>query len=280
MLNKNDTIAIVACSNAKNHNQKERINKLLKILQNWNLNILVSNFLYINNSEKNIAQRKALELNDYFDNKNVKVIFDISGGDYANSLLEHLNFSIIERSESIFCGYSDLTTIINAIYSKTEKQSLLFNILNIVDNDNLQDYSYNFFFKKNKELITLDCYSIKNYNLSEQVIGGNIRCFLKLAGTPYFPKTKNKVLLLESLSGNLARIETYFNQLKQMDIFNNINGLLLGQFTELDNIDKNAIEKLALNFVPKDKSIFRTNNIGHSSNSKSIIIGDYINIKK
>ncbi len=30
------------------------------------------------------------------------------------------------------------------------------------------------------------------------VVGGNIRCLLKLAGTPYWPDMREKILLLES----------------------------------------------------------------------------------
>ena len=42
---------------------------------------------------------------------------------------------------------------------------------------------------------------IQGNELRGTVIGGNIRCFLKLAGTPYFPNTEGKILLLEAMSG-------------------------------------------------------------------------------
>ena len=48
-------------------------------------------------------------------------IYDISGGDIANEILPYLDFEVIKNSGKRFWGYSDLTTVINAIYEKTGK---------------------------------------------------------------------------------------------------------------------------------------------------------------
>ena len=39
----------------------------------------------------------------------------------ANEVLTDLDFEMISASDKIFFGYSDLTTVINAIYTKTGK---------------------------------------------------------------------------------------------------------------------------------------------------------------
>ncbi len=56
----------------------------------------------------------------------------ISGGDVANSILPYLDYDIIANSSKMFWGYSDLTTIINAIYQKTGKTSVLYQIRNLI----------------------------------------------------------------------------------------------------------------------------------------------------
>ena len=58
------------------------------------------------------------------------------------------------------------------------------------------------------------------------VVGGNIRCFLKLAGTRYFPALDNKVLLLEAHGGEVPQMTTYLSQLKQIGAFENANGII------------------------------------------------------
>ena len=59
-------------------------------------------------------------------------IYDISGGDIANQLLPHLDFDSVAKSKAVFWGYSDLTTIINAIYTLTGKESVLYQVKNMV----------------------------------------------------------------------------------------------------------------------------------------------------
>jgi muramoyltetrapeptide carboxypeptidase LdcA involved in peptidoglycan recycling len=64
------------------------------------------------------------------------------------------------------------------------------------------------------------------------VVGGNIRCLLKLAGTEYWPDMKGKILLLESYGGETGAIATAFNQLELMGVFDEVAGVLFGTFTK------------------------------------------------
>ena len=59
-------------------------------------------------------------------------IFDISGGDMANDAVDYLDYDQIAKSDAVFWGYSDLTSVINAIYQKTGRISHLFQIRNLV----------------------------------------------------------------------------------------------------------------------------------------------------
>lgn len=68
----------------------------------------------------------------FYRDPEVKAIFDLSGGDIANEILPYLDFKIIARSHAVFWGYSDLTTILNAIYAKTGKSSVLYQARNLV----------------------------------------------------------------------------------------------------------------------------------------------------
>ena len=62
----------------------------------------------------------------------IKAIYDISGGDVANSILPYLDFEVIKKSDKEFWGYSDLTTVINAIYKKTGKASVLYQVRHLI----------------------------------------------------------------------------------------------------------------------------------------------------
>lgn len=113
------------------------------------------------------------------------------------------------------------------------------------------------------------------------VIGGNIRCFLKLAGTEYMPDFNNKILFLESLSGNVAKMSTYINQYKQIGAFDNIKGIILGNFTEMEdnNYSPNIAELIKGTINNANIPIIKTEEIGHKGNSKCIIIGEKVRFK-
>ena len=121
----------------------------------------------------------------------------------------------------------------------------------------------------------LDYKFIQGERLEGVVVGGNIRCLLKLAGTPYMPDFKDKILLLESYSGGPMQMSTYLNQYKQLGVFKQIKGILLGSYTvmEQDGLTP-TIEALVRKIVDDPTMpIVKTSQIGHNMDSKGIQIG-------
>jgi microcin C7 resistance protein, putative len=54
-----------------------------------------------------------------FADESVDAILATIGGFNCNELLPYLDFELIARNPKIFCGYSDTTALLSAIYSKT-----------------------------------------------------------------------------------------------------------------------------------------------------------------
>lgn len=108
------------------------------------------------------------------------------------------------------------------------------------------------------------------------VVGGNVRCFLKLAGTAYFPDLADKILLLESLGGTVAHMLTYFSQLKQLGAFEQVRGILLGTFTQMEREKcKPDVWTLLRRFVDPALPVGRTDFVGHGTDSKAVLVGAY-----
>lgn len=91
--------------------------------------------------------------------------------------------------KSIFWGYSDLTTIINAIYARTGKSSVLYQIRNLTyDHSQSQITDFlNTTLAGSSSLYDFPYEFVQGTHMEGIVVGGNIRCLLKLAGTPYWP---------------------------------------------------------------------------------------------
>lgn len=59
------------------------------------------------------------DIHEAFCDPNVKMIITCLGGFNANQLLRHLDYDLIAKHPKILCGFSDITALLNAIYSKT-----------------------------------------------------------------------------------------------------------------------------------------------------------------
>ena len=89
------------------------------------------------------AKERAQALMEFYIDSEIKMIFDISGGDIANQIIPYLDFDVIAENPKLFWGYSDLTTIINAIYTKTGLPSILYQVRNLVyDHGEVQQYRF------------------------------------------------------------------------------------------------------------------------------------------
>ena len=277
MLKYVDKVGIVCCSNGQKRTYVEKIKLLENTLINIGLQPIFSDYIYEkDNVFCGTAKERANALMDFYKDDEIKAIFDISGGDVSNGVLPYLDYDVIANSSKMFWGYSDLTTIINAIYAKTGKASVLYQVRNILY-DCKEEQITNFIntaMNDGTDLFNIDYRFVQHSKMRGIVVGGNIRCFLKLAGTEYMPDLEDKILLLEGLSGDVAKMETYLCQLQQIGAFDKVAGILLGTFTEMEREKYMPnIETLVKNVVRDDMPIVKTKNIGHGTDSKAILIG-------
>ena len=281
ILNRNDKIALVVCSNGKNIEDKDRLEKLESILVEMGLVPIFTKYIYkdkIGRGEK--AQVRAEELMSFYKNKEIKVIFDISGGDIANEVLDYLDYDVIKRNYKPFFGYSDLTTVLNALVSKTNEINYLYQILNIIESDKIRENFEDTFLKNNQTLFDVKWKFFQGSSIEGRVVGGNIRCFLKLAGTKYFPEVENKVLFIEGLGTSIEGLVTHLAQLKQIGVFDKISGLLIGTFTKIEKeISEEELFELVKDFIPEHLPVVKTSEVGHAKDSKVLKIGEMMNIK-
>lgn len=277
-----DKVAIVCCSDGQKAAYRDKINELSKTLREIGLVPVFSDFIY---AEEAVFAGTALERADslmaFYRDEEIRAIFDISGGDIANEILPYLDFEVIAGSDKQFWGYSDLTTIINAIYAKIGKKSVLYQVRNLVyENSERQTLDFvNTVMKEQRDLWDFEYRFLQGKELSGIVVGGNIRCLLKLAGTEYWPDMTGKVLLLESLGGAVSQMVTYLSQLKQIGVFDKVNGILLGTFTKMEQEQNSpSIEELVMQYAGTRLPIVKTQEIGHGTDSKGIVIGEYYDL--
>ena len=121
---------------------------------------------------------------------------------------------------------------------------------------------------------------LQGSSVEGEVIGGNIRCFLKLAGTKYFPEIENKVLFIEGLGTSIESLSTHLAQLKQIGVFDKISGLLIGTFTKIEKeFSVEEVFEVVREYIPSSLAVAKTQEVGHARSSKVLKIGEEIHIK-
>ncbi|HEL9644734.1 TPA: LD-carboxypeptidase [Streptococcus suis] len=167
-----------------------------------------------------IASRVA-DLEAAFADESVDAILTTIGGFNCNELLPYLDFDLIARHPKIFCGYSDTTALLNAIYAKTGMPTYMGPAYSSFKMVQGQEYQTEAWLKA----VTLDSYELtpspewssdawylpdaprtfyptdwKVYNpgrASGIAIGGNISTLNLLTGTEFAPKPDKYILFLE-----------------------------------------------------------------------------------
>ena len=273
-------VGLIACSDGVRVENLTKVEELIRIMNSFGLEVVISNTLFRRNGYfSGSPKERAAELNLLFKNNEIRAIFDISGGDSANQILEYLDYANIQMHPKPFFGMSDLSVILNALYTQSNAKSYHYQLMTLVSSDGAEQQAafYRTFFQGHNDLYDFKYHWIRGNQMSGIVIGGNIRCFLKLAGTNYIPDPSNQILFLESLSGRANKIVSLFAQLQQVRSFDKCAGVILGSFTELERYNEFSIVEEYLKEISRIP-IVKTNEIGHGSDSKCLIIGENITL--
>lgn len=279
-----DTVGLIACSDGRKK-ESTIVKEIVDTLTMLGLRAKLAQTIFRKGDSpfSGKATERANELMTMFRDDRIKMIFDISGGDSANQILPYLDEKIIKKNPKPFVGLSDLSVLLNAIYVRTQVPTFHYQIANLVKEDASTQLNLfrKWFMEKETDganEITFQYRWLRGQGMKGVVIGGNIRCFLKLAGTPYMPDPTNKILFLESLGGGISRTASLLAQLQQIGFLEQCQGLLLGTFTEIHSQNQHhLLEELILEMTKEYPfPIATTEQLGHGADAHCLSIGRFL----
>ena len=116
ILKKGDIIGIISPSHVA---EKDRYLPFFNTLNSIGFNVKEGKNLYKNTYMYLASElEKADDFNEMILDNDVKMIL-FGGGNGVNELLPYIDYENIKKHPKIICSYSDGTSILNAIYSKT-----------------------------------------------------------------------------------------------------------------------------------------------------------------
>ena len=188
---------------------------------------------------------RAGDLNAMFANKSVKAIVCTRGGSGAARLLPLLDYAAIRRNPKVLLGYSDITALQCAILAKTGLVTFhgpigsgSWNKFNVdqfqrvllagelVEYRNRLEAGDELVPRKNRTS------TITGGKARGELIGGNLTVLTALAGSPYLPDFRGRILFLEDVSEAPYRIDRMFSTLKLMGALDQIAGFIFGDCSD------------------------------------------------
>jgi len=219
------------------------------------------------------VESRVEDFNEAFADKNVKMVLPVIGGFNSNQLLRYIDWENVKNNPKIFCGYSDITALNNAIYAKTGLVNYSGPAYSSFGMKKHFEYSLEYFKKalfsdepfevKPAEKFTDDrwyldqenripiknegFWIIQNGEAKGKIIGGNASTLYLLDGTEFRPKfEKNTILFLEDDDWVGEGTAVNFDRLLQHYIhqpdFGNVRGLVIGRFHPSSKITREKLE--------------------------------------
>lgn len=294
-LKKGDTIGILSPSSFVKDEKKIYIENAAKKFIEIGLNVVFSKNCFNKDKYKVSSGSpidRAQDINDMFEDPSIDAIYCTQGGETANQVLRLIDFNIIKNNPKIFLGMSDVDVLSYSIYEKTGL--VVFNASDPkIGNGGYLDIEYSWdsfnsrLFEKSKIISELpDRKCIRAGKSEGTIIGCNLISLTKLGGTKFFPNFQDKILFLEGQEMNTPRVIWELERLKQLGVFDKINGIVVGHITNFQNEKKRKINDIEVNFeelvleATKDYDfpILKVNEFGHDCPNCFLPIGAKIRL--
>ena len=243
-LNKSDTVALVSPSAAVN----EPFSLQLAQEAMQALGFKVKTGAHYASRYGHLAgtdAERADDLNAMFADRQVKAIVCVRGGSGAARLLPLLDYDLIRANPKVLLGYSDITALHCAIQAKTGLVTFHGPVASGSWSRFSVDQFQRLFFKRElmryRNVSGDDDELVPRRNRTAtitggvargELVGGNLTVLTALAGSPYLPDFKGKILFLEDVEEAPYRIDRMFSTLKLMGALDGIAGLIFGECTD------------------------------------------------
>ena len=231
-LKQNDKVVILSPSGKI---EAQWVEGLKEVLESYGLLVSVAEHALCENGRfAGTDEERIKDLQEAIDDQDVRAIFCSRGGYGLARIIDKIDFSALESDAKWIVGFSDITVLHNAlsrvgvasihgIMAKhiTLKAEGLENLMSML-----------FGTEVNYEISAHELNKIGE--ASGELVGGNLSVLYGLRGTPFDIYYRGKILFIEDLSERLYHIDRMIQNLRLGGVFEKISGLVVGQFTDID----------------------------------------------
>lgn len=277
----NSTLGVIAPASSED---KIKINKKLNEFEKLGFKVKLSSHLYDKYGHlAGYDKDRAKDLMDMFKDPSVDGIICLRGGYGTARLISYLDKNVIQDNPKFFCGYSDITLLLNyfsnlglisfhgPMITSNFKDNITRDFFLKISSYNKTNFSYDLL-KLNTNLYTYNLSSFKG-----KIVGGNLSIICSSLSTDYEINTKDSILLLEEVNEAPYSIDRMLTQLINSGKLNDCNAIIVGHLTNctLPNYNRSLTTKEVLlnRLIPLNIPLIIGMPFGHSYPNVTIPIG-------
>lgn len=231
--------------------------------------------------------QKSLALQGLWQRSDIDAIWFAGGGNQSMELLGALNFKTMQRHKKTIIGFSDTTTLLNALPHHTGCSAYHAPVFKQLHSLSDQDFA-----------LCLDTLSGARTTLpftdemilhagetstvSGKLIGGNLSLFQYMQTLLPPEHTQDAILCLEDCNEELSHIDRIFCFLKQSGVLARSKAIILGQFTALKDsgrpFERSVFESIKIHAQNLEIPILCNMPFGHTPNFHPLPLGQQAHI--
>jgi muramoyltetrapeptide carboxypeptidase LdcA involved in peptidoglycan recycling len=238
-------------------------------------------------------EHRVADLHAAFADPAVAGILTVIGGFNSNELLPHLDFGLIAANPKVFCGFSDITALQNAILARTglvtysgthwsswgmrdffEPTGDWFRAAVMddapIDVEPSQAWTDDLWFMDQDARTPVPnegWWALRPGQASGRIVGGNLATLNLLLGTAYLPSLDGALLFLEDdFESDAAHFARNLTSLLQQPDADGVTGLVIGRFQRASGVTREALDEIiARQPALRGKPVLAGVDFGHTS---------------
>ena len=238
---------------------------------------------------------RAADINAMFADTSVQAILTVRGGWGCNRILPLLDYNLIRSHPKILLGYSDITSLLNAIYARSNIVTFHGPVGTSTWNAFTVNYVKRLLFngetlKLQNPLFSSDPITKVQFHVATitpgkargRLVGGNLSVLTAMVGSPFLPPWHQTILFLEETGEDIYRVDRMLTQLKLAGILNQIAGFIFGQCTDCgpgkEKESLTLMEVLRTHILPLGIPAWYGSAIGHIQDKFTLPVGVEVEI--
>ncbi len=192
-------------------------------------------------------EQRAKDLNRMFADSGVDAIIPFRGGWGSNRILQLLDFELIRNNPKPLIGFSDITSLLLAIYAKTGLVTFHGPVGKSEWTSFTKKHFRHMLMEQGTRLIKppVDA-GFKRLTLSGgmvkgKLLGGNLTVITSMIGSNYLPDWDGAILFIEDIGEEPYRVDRMLTQLKLNGILRKLNGFIFSRCTECKSTSSRSL---------------------------------------